>query len=90
MNSNSLKPIHISELSAAKYKCLVERLGHLGLTISLTDNGCNVIGRDIAGSLNHNPSTNTLTVKLDEFPGVVTPGYLLGRLYDEILSMPES
>ena len=90
MKMNSLNAVQISGLSDAKFKCLVDRLGNLGLTVTLTDNRCNVTGQDIAGSLSHDPSTETLTVELNQFPSVVTPGHLLGRLYDEILSMPQS
>ncbi len=87
---HSYKPIQVSGLSAAKMNRLVEQLGHLGLSITPNDQGFTVTGDDIAGNLHHNPSTGTLTVELRQVPTIVTPGYFVGRLYDEILSISES
>ena len=39
MNVHSFKPIQISGLSTAKVSRLVEQLGHLGLTVTSTDQG---------------------------------------------------
>jgi hypothetical protein len=90
VHSFSFNPIQISGLSAARVNRLAEQLGHLGLTVTGTDQGYSVIGQDLAGNLNHNPSTDTLTVELHQVPTVVTPGHVLGRLYDEILTTTES
>lgn len=90
MNVHSFKPIQISGLSTAKVSRLVEQLGHWGLTVTSTDQGYTVIGQDLAGNLSHDPSTDTLTVELHQVPPVVTPGQIVGRLYDEILSTNES
>jgi hypothetical protein len=90
MNIHSFKPIQLSGLSDAKVDRLAEQLGHLGLNVAPTDQGYRVIGQDLAGNLNYDSSTATLTVEIHEVPSVVTPGYFVGRLYDEILSISES
>jgi hypothetical protein len=90
MNIHDLKPIQISGVSAAKLKRLVEQLGHLGLAVTSSDQGYHVTGQDLAGDLSHDSATDTLTVALHQVPPVVTPGQIVGRLYDEILSTNES
>jgi hypothetical protein len=88
MSISSFNAIQISGVTADKFKTLVEQLGHLGLTVASAGDGYKVSGPDIAGSLAHNSSTNTLTAELHQFPGIVTPGHLVGRLYDAIISLP--
>jgi len=90
MNIHSYKAIHFSGMSAAKFRVLLERLGHATLSVTKTDKGFRVAGPDLAGDIAHDPATETLTVELHEIPSMTTPGYFLGRLYDELLSIPQS
>jgi hypothetical protein len=85
MEVHSFKPIRISGFSAGEFKRLIAQLGHLGLTVTNNGNGSSVAGQDLAGDLSHDPSTNTLTVALHQVPTLATPGFFVGRLYDEIL-----
>ena len=90
MATHILNTICISGLSAVNFKKLATQLGHLGLDATLTDKGCNVTGLNLSGTLVHDPSTDTLTVQMHQIPPEVTPGYVLGRLYDEILTLVKS
>lgn len=85
-----LNTVQISGFPAAGFKRLTEQLGHLGLDVIVTDAGCNVTGPNLAGSLAHDASTDTLTVQMHQVPPEATPGYFLGRLYDEILTIVRS
>jgi hypothetical protein len=87
MKLHSFKPIQISGLSAVEFKRLVAQLGHLGLTVTDTGKGSSVTGQNLAGDLNYDPSSETLTVELQQLPPLTTPGFFVGRLYDEILSI---
>ena len=90
MTIHVLNTVQISGLSAAGFKRLSEQIGHLGLDVTMTGNGCNVMGQNLAGSLAHDPSTEILTVQMQQVPPEATPGYFLGRLYDEILTIVRS
>jgi hypothetical protein len=86
MNVPTIRVLEIPGFSAEKFTRLIEQLGHYGLNPTPAAAGYSVTGPDLAGNLSHDPSRNTLTVELNEVPPLVTPGYLLGRFYDEILS----
>ncbi len=90
MSIRGLNTVKISGLSAAGFKRLTEQIGHLGLAVTPTDGGCNVAGQSLAGSLAFDSSTDTLTVQMHQVPPEATPGYFLGRLYDEILTIVRS
>lgn len=85
-----LNTVQISGLSAAAFKRLTEQLGNLGLETVVTGNGCDVTAQNLSGSLTHDPSTETLTLQMHQVPPEATPGYFLGRLYDEILVIVRS
>lgn len=85
MEVHSFKPIKIAGFSAAEFKRLIAQLGHLGLTVTNSGTGSSVVGQDLAGDLSHDPSSDTLTVALRQVPTLATPGFFVGRLYDEIL-----
>lgn len=85
-----LNTVQISGVPDTGFKKLTEQLGHLGLEVATTANGYDVTGPNLAGSLAHDPSTGTLTVQMHQVPPEATPGYFLGRLYDEILTIVRS
>lgn len=85
-----LNTVQISGVPDTGFKKLTEQLGHLGLEVATTANGCDVTGPNLAGSLAHDASTDTLTVQMHQVPPEATPGYFLGRLYDEILTIVRS
>ncbi len=87
MNGPAFRALEIHGLSAEKFNRLIEVLGHYGLTSTPAATGYSVTGPDLAGNLSHDPSRNTITVELQQVPPLVTPGYLLGRFYDEILTV---
>ncbi|MDM0110875.1 hypothetical protein QTI66_01880 [Variovorax sp. J22R133] len=90
MAVHTLNTVQISGLSAAGFKRLTEQIGHLGLDVTTTGNGCNVTGQNLAGSLSHDASTEILTLQIQQVPPEATPGYFVGRLYDEILTIARS
>ncbi len=85
----SFHTLQIHGLSANKFKGLMDRLGHHGLVSTPDSKGLKIVGQDLACHLSHDPATRTLTVEIHQVPTLVTPGHLLGRLYDEILNTPE-
>jgi hypothetical protein len=87
MQVHSFKAIKFAGVSAAEFARLIAQLGHLGLTVTPAGQGSSVVGQDIAGTLVHDPSTETLSVDLQQLPPLATPGFYVGRLYDEILSI---
>ena len=81
----SLCGVQIQNVSAAKFDALTARLGHYeGLSLTKDGNGCNVVAEGLCGRLVHDPASNTLSVELEQIPGIITPGDVIGRLYDEI------
>ena len=87
MNKHNLKTFQVQGLSADQYQALLERVGHHGLTVTSSGNEHYVAGQDLAGTFCHTPAANTMTVELHQIPAIVTPGQIVGRLYDEILHL---
>ncbi len=77
--------IQISGVPDADFKQLTEHLGILGLDVAATADGCDVSGPNLSGWLTHDPSKEILTLQMHQVPAEATPGYFVGRLYDEIL-----
>ncbi|MDD2658052.1 MAG: hypothetical protein PHY54_00010 [Methylococcales bacterium] len=89
MNKHNFNVFQIQGLSAEKFKSLIEQLSHFELTVTSTGKGYSVAGHDLVGILSHDPSSNILTVELHQVPTLVTPGHIVGRLYDQILHIAE-
>jgi hypothetical protein len=81
----SFHSLQIQDLSATQFDALIARLGHYdGLSLTPDGNGVKVAGDGLSGRLVHDPAANILGVELQQIPATLTPGNVVGRLYDEI------
>ena len=79
--------VQVHDLPAPKFDVLMERLSHFeGLSITPDKNGYTVSGDGLSGRIAHDATNNVLQIELQQIPTLLTPGDVVGRLYDEILS----
>jgi hypothetical protein len=79
--------IQVPAVSREELDHLRQRLSGSGITCE-GDDPMTCSGRGIDASLSYEGESETLTVSLKAAPGIVTPGYLFGNLYDMLAAGP--
>lgn len=83
----SFHNVQIHDLPAPKFDVLMARLNQFeGLSVTQDGNGYKVSGDGLSGRIAHDAGSNVLQIELEQIPTLLTPGDIVGRLYDEILS----
>jgi hypothetical protein len=54
------------------------------LTVTVAGDLAHITGQHLQGTLAHSVERAELRIELEQHPRLVTPGYLLGLLYDEM------
>lgn len=78
----------LSGVSRADYAALCEYLqAHHDFAIGAGSGRVALRGPHLRGWLSHDVDASTLQVEIDEHPQLVTPGYLIGQLYDRLADL---
>lgn len=82
------RPVTLSCVSRAQYAALCDYLqAHHEFIIGAGTGRVALRGPHLRGWLAHDVGAATLQVEIDEHPQLVTPGYLIGQLYDRLAEL---
>lgn len=77
------RTVILAGVSQAQYAGLIEHLqAHHDIVVGAGPGRVGLRGPHLRGWLLHDAGAGTLQVEIDEHPQLVTPGYLMGQLYD--------
>jgi hypothetical protein len=80
-------PVEILEVSQDMFDELLEQLrDYYDLKVTSQDGHNLVAGRGVEGTIEYHPDRKALRLQLDSLHDLVTPGYLIGFLYDRLLA----
>ncbi len=77
------RSITVAGVSRVQYAALRKHLQeHHDIVVSTSPGRAGLQGPQLSGWLLHDEGANTLQVEIDQHPQLVSPGHLIGQLYD--------